>query len=310
MPPSTPIPNPMIAALAIVLSARALPRPLGPDGAARHLERAVEDDDADRDEQDPAREHPRDQAAGDPSRERGRGEPAQQTPVDPPRPRVLDRGGERSDPADHHVRPGADGGGGGEADGRPGAAGCQHETAEAADERDGERPVGERDRLEGLHPRFSSYPRHRLILVGCRGSSARRTGRTPDGPRSRRATRRWPCGCARATSTSSSARTTWSPPGSALRAAIEAGAAALGDLLRPAGRGQDDAGADRGQPGRAALRGGVGGQRRPGRGAGHDRARRPSAAAPRTRRRSSSSTRSTASTRPSRTPCCRPSRRG
>ena len=61
---------------------------------------------------------------------------------------------------------------------------------------------------------------------------------------------------------------------------------------------------------RGGLRGGLGGERRAGRGPRRDRARASSAAAPRTSRRSSSSTRSTASTRPSRTRCCPRSRRG
>ena len=57
------------------------------------------------------------------------------------------------------------------------------------------------------------------------------------------------------------------------------------------------------------LRGGVGGERRQGRGAGGDRAGRASAARIGPAARSSSSTRSTASTRRSRTRCCPRSRR-
>ena len=87
-----------------------------------------------------------------------------------------------------------------------------------------------------------------------------------------------------------------------------AGPAALDDPLRAAGLGQDDAGADRG---RGGPRRAGGAQRRRG------RARRrcarcssaPSTAGSWPSRRSSSSTRSTASTRPSRTRCCRRSRR-
>ena len=50
------------------------------------------------------------------------------------------------------------------------------------------------------------------------------------------------------------------------------GRAALGDPLRPAGHRQDDARADHRRSRRRRLRGGVGRQRRPGRGAGGDRA--------------------------------------
>ena len=86
------------------------------------------------------------------------------------------------------------------------------------------------------------------------------------------------------------------------------GPAPLADPLRPAGRRQDDAGADRRRDDRRRLRGALGGLR--------PRRRRPRACSrPRATGsaatdsgRSSSSTRSTASTRPSRTRCCPRSR--
>ena len=89
-----------------------------------------------------------------------------------------------------------------------------------------------------------------------------------------------------------------------------AGPPALDGPLRAARLGQDDARADRRRALRRGLRGAERGAGRPRRGARGDRAR----AAPRAttggaRRPSCSSTRSTASTRPSRTRCCRRSRR-
>ena len=93
-------------------------------------------------------------------------------------------------------------------------------------------------------------------------------------------------------------------PGSALRTAIETGAAALDDPLRPAREREDDARADRRRRGGSGVRGGERGERRPRRGARGDRARRRSAGALPAPARSSSSTRSTASTRHSRTRCC------
>ena len=97
---------------------------------------------------------------------------------------------------------------------------------------------------------------------------------------------------------------------SPLRIAIESGRAPLGDPLRAAGHREDHARPDHRRGRARRVRGGVGGERRPGAGASGDRAGRRSAGAPPTSRRSSSSTRSTASTRPSRTRCCPRSRRG
>ena len=104
-------------------------------------------------------------------------------------------------------------------------------------------------------------------------------------------------------------------PGAAAGAGLGAaardrgGPPALDDPARAAGVGQDDAGA----PGRPRLgcgaRGGERGGGGPRRGARGDRAR-PRAAAQPAAGRCSSSTRSTASTRPSRTRCCRRSRTG
>ena len=85
--------------------------------------------------------------------------------------------------------------------------------------------------------------------------------------------------------------------------------AAQRGLLRAAGDGQDDPGPDHRGHCVRRLRGALGRQRRPTRGAAGDRARRGNAVRP-AGRRSSSSTRSTASTRPSRTRCCRRWRRG
>ena len=88
-----------------------------------------------------------------------------------------------------------------------------------------------------------------------------------------------------------------------------AGPSALDGPVRAAGVGQDDARAD----GRRALAGGVRGAERGAGGARGgargDRARRPPPRGQRRPRPCSSSTRSTASTRPSRTRCCRRSRR-
>ena len=67
--------------------------------------------------------------------------------------------------------------------------------------------------------------------------------------------------------------------GSTLRTAIETGEPHSAILYGPPGTGQDDAGADRRRRRPRGVRGGVGGQRRPGRGAGGDRARARSAAA-------------------------------
>ena len=80
------------------------------------------------------------------------------------------------------------------------------------------------------------------------------------------------CARGRGRSTSSWARSTCSPRarrcGSRSRPASP-----LGDLLRAAGVRQDDAGADHRRCRAGGVRGGVGGQRRPGRGPGGDRAR-------------------------------------
>ena len=92
--------------------------------------------------------------------------------------------------------------------------------------------------------------------------------------------------------------------GSTLRTAIETGEPHSMMLYGPPGIGQDDAGADRRLRRPRGVRGGVGRERRAGRGAGDDRARDRAPPRDRASRRSSSSTRSTASTRPSRTPCC------
>ncbi len=99
--------------------------------------------------------------------------------------------------------------------------------------------------------------------------------------------------------------------GSALRTAIEQGRPHSMVLYGPPGIGQDDARADGGRALAGGVRGAERGAGRARRGARRDRARRPP---PRTASRrthgASSSTRSTASTRPSRTRCCRPSRTG
>ena len=119
----------------------------------------------------------------------------------------------------------------------------------------------------------------------------------------------WRCGCGRGRLEELVGQEHVLGEGSALRTAIEAGRPHSAILYGPPGSGKTTLAQDRRRRLRLGLRGGVGGQRRAGRDPGRDRAGRGAAAGERPPRRSSSSTRSTASTRPSRTRCCRRSRR-
>ena len=99
------------------------------------------------------------------------------------------------------------------------------------------------------------------------------TGRAP-APASSRRGRRSRCGCGRAPWTSSSARSTCSARARRCGTAIEAGEPHSAILYGPPGRGRRRWRGSSPRPRAGRLRGGVGGERGPRRGAGGDRARR------------------------------------
>ena len=120
--------------------------------------------------------------------------------------------------------------------------------------------------------------------------------------------RRWPCGCGRGPSTSWSGQEQLRSPGSPLRQLIEGDQSLCLLLWGPPGTGKTTIAGDPEPADRPAVRGGVGGGGGGQGGPGRDRQRPRRAGRAAAARPCSSSTRCTASARPSRTRCCPGSR--